>query len=307
VETLAKAAKKKVTPDSLQLRLAAPDEAAPPLPTRADVHVWRTEEGTPIAYGFRRGGRCWMHWPRLGTYSFGGTEAAVTAYPLPGASQETIVDVFNRSVQPMALHARGDEALHASAILVDAGVVAFAARSNTGKSTLAYGLSRRGYAQWADDAVMLRRAGDVVASVPLTFNVRLRQGSAPLFDDAQLEHRTSSTQLVETGSVDRFKPLAAICLLERRRGGLEGGAVVRQLTPAEAFPAVLTHALLFDPYDAERRRQMMEAYLNLAASVPVYEVTFTASPAYFPDLLDAITATVESGAVCRTVPQLSLT
>ena len=51
---------------------------------------------------------------------------------------------------------RGWEALHASAVLSPQGVVAFCAGSGTGKSTIARGLSERGYQLCADDAVAVK-------------------------------------------------------------------------------------------------------------------------------------------------------
>jgi hypothetical protein len=61
---------------------------------------------------------------------------------------------------------------------------------------------------------------------------------------------------------------------------------------AEAFPAVLTHAHAFDPFDVDRRKRMMEAYLAAVASVPVYEIWFSADPARFSVLLDSIEETL---------------
>src|SRR5829696_203522 len=60
------------------------------------------------------------------------------------------------------------ETLHASAVVAPAGVVAFCARSATGKSTLAASLHRRGYDLWADDAVVWTPAGSRSLTFPVT-------------------------------------------------------------------------------------------------------------------------------------------
>ena len=61
----------------------------------------------------------------------------------------------------MALHAHGDEAIHASAVLLGDAVVAFCGRSQTGKSTVAYGLHRRGCRVWADDTLVFDASADI--------------------------------------------------------------------------------------------------------------------------------------------------
>src|SRR5581483_4905194 len=141
----------------MQLRFAAPDERRPDAPdvSAPGVQTWRTPAGELIARGYRQGPTCWMHWPALAAFRFGDGDPFITAFPDRGASRAVIEDVYRRGVLPMAIQALGREALHASGVLTDAGVIAFAARSHTGKSTFAYALSRRGFPQWADDGVVV--------------------------------------------------------------------------------------------------------------------------------------------------------
>jgi len=282
-----------------ELRFAdAGDERLAPLSfDEPDVHIWRTSEGAVVAYGYQRGGFCWMHWPRLATYRFASSDAFVTAFPQEGRRSDAIRDTYRRSVLPMVLQALGLEAMHASAIAVEAGVVAFAARSKTGKSTVAFGLSCRGFSQWADDSVVFRGAGDAHEAVPLAFNVRLRPESSTLLGSERRSgpRRVEGARRPPAGPA----PIAGICLLERLREQSDRSIVIRHLPPEEAFPAVLTHAHVFNPFDVERRKRMMETYLGLVAGVPVYEVRFEANPSQFSELLDAIGNVVTTGFVDR--------
>jgi hypothetical protein len=283
-----------VTADNLSLRLARPGEAAPALPRHSDVHVWRTADGHPIAYGFRQDGRYWMQWPLVGTYGFAPGESTITAYPLPGTALQTVADLYGRTVLPMALQAFGFEALHASAIETDRGVVAFAAPSMTGKSTIAFGLRRLGYSQWADDAVVFRTTGGAVEAVPLAFTAKLRPGAAGLIETAGAAREPRWCPIDEGSTPERAPArFAAICLLERLHCASSPVPVeIRRLTPADAFPAVLTHAHVFDPFDLDRRKRMMQAYLALAAAVPVYKARFIADPERFSALLDVLATTI---------------
>jgi hypothetical protein len=253
--------------------------------------VWLNTQGGVVARGFRQGGRYWMAWPRLATYGFDGSDSFVTAYAEPCAPIHIIWDTYRRSVIPMAMQVRGWEALHASAIVTRQGVVAFCAASETGKSTLAFALRRRGFPQWSDDCVVFAVESDSVLSVPLPFEARLRPSSHEIFGESL--PATSRFQQNSPGEQIHTdpQPFAMICILTRSRPS-DGGQRPRVagVSPAAAFRAMLTHAHEFDPSDARRRARMMQAYLELVAHVPVCEVTFEPVRDQLDVLLDTIVA-----------------
>src|ERR687885_2742131 len=146
----------------LKLSIASPPATPPRLfeETDPDVEVWRHHDGTVTAYGTSCDGRHWMRMPGVGTFEFRTGSDVVGAFPEGDADDDLVRDAFRRAVLPMALQVLGREVLHASAVLGPRGVVALCAVSETGKSTVAYGLSRRpGYELWADDAVAFELGG----------------------------------------------------------------------------------------------------------------------------------------------------
>jgi len=124
-------------------------------------------------------------------------------------------------------------------------------------------------------------------------------------DDDRLAHAAEADPL----------PMAAIAVLERVRedGTVHGrivwsGAVtdasaaddaaagvgtasvtVERLAPATAFREILPHAYSFSLADGDRKRRMMQAYLQLVSAVPVYRVRFRTGLEH----LDAITEALE--------------
>ena len=258
-------------------------------PSGRDVHIWRTPTGQPIAYGCTHDGTSWMQWPGVAAFRFAPGDPFLTAFPAPGTSDALITDVYRRGVLPMALQALGHEALHASGVLAPSGVVAFAARAHSGKSTFAYGLSRRGFPQWADDGVVVEVEEGRVRAVPLPFDVRLRAESSGAFglDEGRFRQFTSEHAVKDA----RPTLLAAVVLLERDEE-LRVPASAATLTPAEAFAAVLVHAHEFNPFDTARRRRMLEAYLALVSVVPVHVVRFRPGFEHFERVLDVIAGTV---------------
>ena len=193
---------------------------------------------------------------------------------------ERIRDAHRRLVLPLALQILGQEVLHASAVAVEAGAVAFCASSGTGKSTVAYSLARRGHPPCADDAVAIEFGRRGPELLPLPFALKLRPASAAYYGE-------NAGPLEVQDPVDS-RPLAAICVLQRE----DEGNGVRRLDRAQAFPAVLAHAYSFGLDDERRRRRMMEHYLRLASEVPVFRVDLASGLSTLAGTLDQIQAAV---------------
>jgi hypothetical protein len=272
----------------LKLSITSTDSRTPVLPDLTDpgVQTWREHDGTVCAYGYVATGLHWMYFPGLGSYCFGNNSDEVMAFAQASTPLDWIWDTYYRSVLPMALQVVGKEALHASGIQTEEGTIAFCATSESGKSTIAYGLSRRGYRLWADDAVVFEISDRVVSTLPLPFRVRLRPASAHYFGRSQTDARSPAKD--DFISQFEVKPvrLAAICLLERRDGSEP--VEIQRILPIRAFPAVLSHAYCFSLQDMERKQRMMHTYLALVREVPVCTVRFSGGIEKLPQILDGI-------------------
>lgn len=259
------------------MRAEVPDlhlERGPALvPSEPPDEVWCDSRGVPIARGWIRGGEMSMEFPGLGAYRFAVHGGPVSAAPAHGASLRPLESTYWKSVVPFVLQARGFEVLHASAIAAAGGVAAFCANSETGKSTLARALGRRGHGSWADDAVVLERD----RTFPLPFQVSLRPESSRWFGEPELS---------TFHEPDQEHPLRAVFVLERDEAV---DIRMRRISSAAAFPLLLRHAFCFTLSDPDRKRTMMARYMELAARVPVFELRFASGL----ERLDAISARVE--------------
>jgi hypothetical protein len=191
----------------------------------------------------------------------------------------------------MALQAVNTEVLHASAVRAHHGVIAFCGVSEAGKSTVAFGLSRRGYPLWADDAIPFETSGGRVRAIPVPFKIRLRPASASFFGKDQAMGQVPSGWDGADQAEREPAPLAALCLLKQLRAEQRDGRAVEclWLPPAQAFRAVLEHAYCcFGLEDVERKRSMMKHYLDLTARVPVCEVRFQPGLDNLSEILDGI-------------------
>jgi hypothetical protein len=254
------------------------------------VHEWRDVAGSVCAHGYVGEGVSWIRWPGFVTFRFA-EDRLVEAWPERLTDPDRIRDLFYRTVEPLILQALGWETLHASAVLMPAGVVAFCGDCESGKSTIAYGLSRRGHLQHADDSVVVQPASDGVRALNLPFGVRLRPASAAflgftsgdrVFQDVVPIARPTATT-VSTSVLDSVFVLSRIA---------DGEPRARRFTPSEAFTALLPHARCFNAEDAASRRRLLNHYLEIVAAVPVYDLRFPSGLNHLATVLDSIERTV---------------
>lgn len=270
----------------------APVDAWPPPPldpANPDVELWPDNDGTICAYGGSLDGTCWMHLPGVATFRFSQENAQITAIAVASAARGPIVDAYYRTVLPLALQARGIEVLHASAVRMHGGIVALCGVKETGKSTIAYALSQRGYSLCADDAVPFTTSGDVVRALSLPFTIRLRPSSAAFFETDGMREGQSPPPDARTPVALAPERLAAVFVLQRNPAGLSTAPpAVSRLTASSAFMSALTHAYCFSLRDESQRARMVQHYLDLAARVPVFEVRFGAGLDWLPAITSAI-------------------
>lgn len=285
-----------------RLVLAPSGAGAPPAPSpdTPGVNTWRNKHDGVVATGYCEDGVYWMHWPYLAAYRFTPREPdRITAFPVPGSPVHVIRDTYLRSVVPMALQAIGLEALHASAVLMPGGVVGFFAASETGKSTMAFGLSERGYPQWGDDSLLFEPLSSPLTSRRLPFDVRLRPRSSAFF-----ESRGESSWELPSTPLPLRAPLAALCLLTRAGSEAAEPAVVRRLDPVRAFSALIAHAHCFNPHDEPRRAAMLRHYMDVTGRLPIFEIVFRPiledMPRVHDALLEALGAIAVSDAAAQT-------
>ena len=269
----------------LKLSIERKDAIIPPpaWTQNPQSEIWRDIQGEICAYAEVLDDEYWMHLPGLASFRFSSCEGEVGAALTSAAEEDLVRDAYRRKVLPMALQVCGREVLHSSAVRSSLGVTALCGLSETGKSTIAYGLSLRGYELWADDAVAWEISDKGGHAVSLPFNMRLRPSSAALFE---FDKNKTSTSFEDVALKLETVPLAAVCVL--RRSDDASPVSVRRLSLTEGFAAVLDHSCCFLPQPDDRKRRMIHNYLDLAAGVPIFDVAFKGGLEHLPAILDAI-------------------
>jgi hypothetical protein len=254
------------------------------LPTAGrKVLEWFDDDGEVSLRAFAGADLRWIDCPRFGVFAFSPGSREVRVWPEAGIQYEAIVDTFDM-LQPVILQALGWQALHASAAIGPAGVLAFCGNHGSGKSTLAFAMHRAGWQQFADDALVLRLDGGHQKACPLPFRPRLRRASRAYF----IQGNGSLPSFPRSQSAD--VPLAAIFIL-RQDAGLSRPHVSR--TPqARAFSDVLAHAHCYDSENPTHMRQLVDDYLGLVGSVPVFNLAYPPDLRQLPRLTRAVMVAV---------------
>jgi hypothetical protein len=212
-----------------------------------------------------------IEWGRAGDLRFGyGRRAAFRLDPSGtrlGCAPADVIRldwqrVLLTRILPNVAIARGDEALHACAVLTPLGVVAIAGPSGMGKSTLAGELVRRGSQLFSDDVVVLRRGlGAAVEAQPATPHMNVSAGASPADDLGATLGILAGERWVAARSVaDRAAGVAAVVALER------GPGLPLEVEPLPKSPLTLAPYMLGLPDDEGRDAERFALYSDLAES-----------------------------------------
>jgi hypothetical protein len=205
-------------------------------------------------------------------------------------------------VLPRILHLRGATSLHASAIAVDGGAIAFCGPSGAGKSTLAAALVSRGFPLITDDVVPLRADsdGDVWAGPGLP-ELRVYPATADLIGIGQ-----EVTAPVRGQTKARWQPrrapgiplpLRAIYLLEPSLRGLSLSPAMEWPRPRpETLLDLISNSFWVHPNETGALAANMLCFGKLLRKVPVTRLVYELSEAGFDAVESLITASARSRA-----------
>jgi hypothetical protein len=255
---------------TLSLERATPDELMSAWSGADGPPSWRGRlgDGGVLEIELGRDGDVLFHYGDRASFRLDRAQQLLTCAAVhPGlAWQRTLLTKIIPSISVM----KGYEALHASALESPSGIVAIAAPSGTGKSTLAIELMRRGWPLFTDDVLTLAAAAE---------GVRAHPGS-PHMNLAVLPFEEGHTEMMSTVGVldgerwvaahkvaQEARPVHTICLLARDPRQQLGA----QLQAANPLP--LSPYMLGLPSDAARERQRFELYASLMGSARLVRVS----------------------------------
>lgn len=233
------------------------------------LRIWKSPDGRYFRLAYhdgmqfwleRAGKEIWAVWPELSTL-------------------EDACSYLLGPVLGLALRLRGVTCLHASAVALENGCVAFVGAEGTGKSTTAALFAREGHAVLSDDVVALAEKNSgffVLPAYPHVClwpeSVAMLYGSAdalPHFSKGWEKHRLSLGN-GQTRFADQPLPLLAIYLLGDRRS--VAAPVVEAVRPQAGFLSLIAGTFANKVLDREMRAREFEVLGRLVTHIPVRQL-----------------------------------
>ncbi|MBZ5578810.1 MAG: hypothetical protein LAP40_19790 [Acidobacteriia bacterium] len=270
-----------------------------PIPSDAVEWLSRGDERIP---GFGKFGDCSVYrFEGVADFLFPGDGRFLKMFLHPEADHAALEFALERGVLPRILHLRGTTCLHASAVAVDGGVIAFCGHSGAGKSTLAAALVSRGFPLVSDDVLPLRVSprGDEVWAGPGLPELRIHPAMANLLGvAAQVApplHGQTKVRWQPRRAPSSPLPLRAIYLLDA--GLREQSSAPASLWPLPRHAALMdliSHSFWVHPRETTALGKDMLCLGGLLRSVEVSRLAFELTEGGFTAVETLIASTVRA-------------
>ena len=293
--------------DAERVETASADDAIPLVRMRrefpSDAVDWLIRDQGPAFPWFGKlGNFCAYRFEGIADFLFPEDGRYLEVFLQPRTQRAALEFVMERGVLPRLLHLRGTTCLHASAIAVDGGVVAFCGQSGAGKSTLAAALVSRGFPLVTDDVLPLRadQSGDVWAGPGLP-ELRVYPATAELIGidrevTPPLEGQTKASWEPRRAPGIPL-PLRAIYLLEPSLRGLSLEPAMEWPRPRpETLLDLISHSFWVHPGETGALAAGMLCLGRLLRTAPVTRLVYELSEAGFAAVERLITANARARA-----------
>ena len=236
------------------------------------AHGWPLEQfTTPVHDSIDAQGRVWLairrhghryllRFPGLADFVVLPSEGRVACVPDTGVDDSTVRHLLLDQVVPHILALDGSLVLHASAVAVGEGAVAFVGHTGAGKSSLAASFASRGFPLLSDDFLLLREHAHGFLAVPSYPGLRVWPDSADLLagqgysltrvagssDKQRLTPRT-------VAAPPRPRPLLAVVELANRTADGCAAVNIARLARRQGFMAIFQQAFRMERSGRERQ------------------------------------------------------
>ncbi|HEX6389652.1 MAG TPA: hypothetical protein VFZ89_09400, partial [Solirubrobacteraceae bacterium] len=232
----------------------------------ADDRLWMTLRGAE--------GRFTLTFENQVAFDIDVRARVVTFAPHADTADTSLRHLLIDQVVPHLLAADGELVVHASAVAIDGGAVAFIGPSGSGKSSLAAACVQHGATLLADDFVLLREHdGGYVATVAYP-SLRLWADSAEFFAGSAdalptVNGYSDKRRWASEAPADTTLPLRAVVILGDPPPERGPACLATQVRGADAFAVLYRQGFRIARSDRERQRADLLRFTELARTVPM--------------------------------------
>jgi hypothetical protein len=267
------------------------------------VFEQRTDDGNVWLALLKSGEDYLARFPDLCEFRIRPREMRIECMPVPGTPSSTIVHLLLDHAIPRFLSLQaGYLVLHASAVLMEGHAVAILGQSGQGKSTLATYLASNGSSLLTDDCLVLRKEESIGKwlAEPGYASVRLWSDSSEALGIngdtlTEFAHYTAKMRACDRVMMQhaRQRTSLAACLL-LTPAAAPGRVVIKPLSTAERFQALLQAVFRLDPENADMNRREFGALMDVMASVRCYSLSYERDYALLPTVRKVIMESIQA-------------
>ena len=245
---------------------------------------WRLPNGEITISCARSGDDYFLRFPGLADYLISQKGDQIHCFAMSGVSDESIRHLLLDQVIPRIVAHQGWIVLHASAIKIDEGIIAFLGESGWGKSTLATSFYEQGYPLLTDDCLLLKPETGEIVGIPSYAGSRLWPDSldAVVNDKSSVHpmaHYSSKKRLILPESLKNNTiplPLSAVFVLAAPDESKDLNSVtVKQLTGAKMIMELVKHSFHLDVTDRNKISAQFETLGAITkTSLPIYLLSY---------------------------------
>ncbi len=266
-------------------------------------HSWLLPDGSVWLSIARRGPGFLLRFHGMADFQLSPDARRITCYARRGVPRSTVRHLLLDQVLPVILGHRGQLVLHAAAVALRAGAVAFLGETGRGKSTLSAGFCRQGSSLLTDDCFVVAVHDGGFLALPSYPGLRLwPETRASLFGaTAELglvAHYTSKERLSGAEGELTFQsdpaPLKCLYLLAPPSEALANGeTTIERVSGHDAFVSLVKYAFMLDITDQGRISRQFTQISRLLEQVPLFRLSYPRDLSLLPAVCQAVRAHAE--------------
>jgi hypothetical protein len=216
---------------------------------------------------------------------------------MAGVPEETLRHLLLDQVLPRVLSHRGQPVLHASAVFLNNGVIAFTGPSGAGKSTLAASFIKRGCDVLADEFLPLETSPREIYAVPCYLGNRVWPDSqAVLFWDFRQAHpgkrRLGRPPRLEATQIQQF-PIRALYFLRPVNVSCARPPEIFRISQRDAMLELIKNSFQLDIRDRTHAERLFSSSAEIARLLPMYVLIYRHDYTTLPKIHELIISTFQ--------------
>jgi hypothetical protein len=234
-----------------------------------------------------------LRWPSLFEFLVSAGGNRIGWRNLDGTRREALQEYLLGQVLSFAMLVRGVEPLHATAVVVGGGAVAFLGDSGYGKSTLGASFVHENHPLLTDDVLVLERRGRQMLAHPGMPRIKLvPQMSGSVFQGREgvpmnrFTHKTIFALNAHEHQMSAI-PLRALYVLSPPRNRT-CKLTLRRMSERKAFLSVLKNTFNDVLLNPMRLKRQFEFAATVATHVPVKALSYPRTLSVLPAVLQAV-------------------